>query len=396
MKNKVIFLGYLPLTKKTAEDFCLSILYNAGYEVEYWDVTKIFFKHVAGWEVYSPPFEVKAICRYRELDNLIKSNRDALFIPLMSFEGRLFRLIWMFNKYNCKSMAFNLCSIPFHNAIMNINKYQRLRRTTLSKVCNKIKGYLMQCLIRYGYMRYYNYVLASGKYGEKYTELQIRTKLSLLSTKLLSFNTTDYNIYLNTRQQKALMDVPYIVFIDEYYPFHSDAALFDMGNISPDIYYKELIYAFDVIEKKYSMPVVIAAHPKALKYREHDFFEGRKVFFAETLRLIKDCKFAITHDSTAIDFAVFCMKPVLLLTSEEIKKNLPQSHDTIDYLSSFLNFPLLNMSRLTVSDMPNTMELSSIQIDLYLKFVDEYHTADSGGKTNEKLIVEYVKDIFSK
>lgn len=395
MKNKVIFLRYLPLTKKIEEDFYLLTLYNSGYEVEYWDITKLFFKNVIDVEIYLPSFEVKVISIYKELERLIESNREALFILLMSFEGRLFKLIWLLNKYSCKTMSFSLCSIPFHNAITNKNAFQQLRKVTLGKVYNKIKGNLMQYLIRYGYMRYYDYVLISGKYGEKYIEQQLGSKLSLLNTKLLSFNTTDYNIFLNNQQQKALMDVPYIVFIDEYYPFHPDVALWNMVNISPDVYYKQLNHAFDIIEKKYLIPIVIAAHPKALKYKEHNYFEGRNVFFAETLRLIKDCRFAITHDSTAIDFAIFCMKPVLLLTSEEIKRTLPRSHDIIDYLSSFFKFPLLNMSGLTVSDVPK-MELSAIQIDLYSDFVNEYHIADSEEKTNEKLIVEYVKDIFSK
>ena len=41
--NKIIFVRYVPLTKKIVEDFYMRDLIGFGYKVEYWDITKLFW-----------------------------------------------------------------------------------------------------------------------------------------------------------------------------------------------------------------------------------------------------------------------------------------------------------------------------------------------------------------
>jgi hypothetical protein len=43
MINKVIYVGYTPLTEKIIDDFYIDNLSAKGIEVEYWDLSTIFF-----------------------------------------------------------------------------------------------------------------------------------------------------------------------------------------------------------------------------------------------------------------------------------------------------------------------------------------------------------------
>ena len=44
MIDKVIYIGYQPLTEKVVEDFYFNELIKNQIKVEYWDLTKIFFQ----------------------------------------------------------------------------------------------------------------------------------------------------------------------------------------------------------------------------------------------------------------------------------------------------------------------------------------------------------------
>jgi hypothetical protein len=46
MINKVVYIGYMPLTTKVKEDFYFQELIEKKIDVEYWDLTEIFFKDV--------------------------------------------------------------------------------------------------------------------------------------------------------------------------------------------------------------------------------------------------------------------------------------------------------------------------------------------------------------
>ena len=77
-----------------------------------------------------------------------------------------------------------------------------------------------------------------------------------------------------------------------------------------------------MVEKKFSHQVVIASHPKVNYGKIPDCFEGRKVVYKQTHRLVKDSKFVIAGCSTAINFAVIYKKPIILLTIKPSRQNV--------------------------------------------------------------------------
>lgn len=394
MKNSIIYLGYLPLTRKIVNDFCLSVLINHGFDVVYWDLSALFFKQNNLQDVNDVDnVKIVKIHTYSRLISLIKEYPNSLYIVLMSFNGMLLRLFFYLSKFNCMTMTFSLCSIPFHLLKKKKNIIHKLLRLKVKSIVNKLSFELMKFLINHRYVKYFDYVLTSGNINNTFPT----SKIYAHNTTILCFNTTDYNIFINNQHARLMLSYKYILFIDEYYPFHPDILLFNgESKLNPCEYYKQINSTFEIFEKKYSMPVVIAAHPKAVKYRENNFFNNRLVFFDKTSDLVRGCEFVISHDSTALNYAVFNMKPVFLLKSSIIKKALPDNYDTIDNLALFLKSYIYDMDKMDLWKLPNKVDLSDNQHILYSNLINKYHKAENSTQSNEELILKYVKEIFHK
>lgn len=399
MKNEIIYLGYLPLTQKIANDVCIFHLLKCGYNVVYWDLSYLFFKKMVAQDL-SPVSSVKIIevSTYSELAGLIKVHSNSLYIVLMSFNGMLLRLFMHLNKYGCKTMTFNICSIPFHLLSEKTSLLYKFHRIKVRNIINRLNYELMLFLIRHRYLRYFDYVLTSGTMGNTYVRGFVKGNLKCLyNTQVLYFNTMDYNIFMNHKDHSSVLNYPYILFIDEYYPFHPDTLLFEgKPKLDSDTYFKQLNAAFDVFEEKYSLPVIIAAHPKAIKYREKNFFNERIVFFGKTASLVENSEFVISHDSTALDYALFNMKPIVLLKSSAIQKAFPRNYNVINNLANMLDSYLYDMDNIVSDNLPNNIMLSDNQRYLYASLIKKYHKAKDVTQSNEKLMELYVNQIFNE
>ncbi|MCY6330063.1 hypothetical protein ACIXCI_15985 [Bacteroides fragilis] len=84
---------------------------------------------------------------------------------------------------------------------------------------------------------------------------------------------------------------------------------------------------FNRLEQRNGMKVVIAAHPKAIKYKTHDYFNHRTVYWGVTNELVRNAKLVIMHFSTSVSFSVLYNKPVVFVSMPEIKsKNWNYHH----------------------------------------------------------------------
>lgn len=136
-------------------------------------------------------------------------------------------------------------------------------------------------------------------------------------------NTIDYNECTRALAQiskNMITDLPekYIVFIDEYMPYHPDGLKMGM-HIDGAKYYQEVENFLQRVSNQMDMPVIIAAHPKA-DYKEHsECYQGMRVIQFRTNELIRGARFVVTHLSIAIGMILVCRKPYLLITTEDVK-----------------------------------------------------------------------------
>jgi hypothetical protein len=179
----------------------------------------------------------------------------------------------------------------------------------------------------------------------------------------------------------------YIVFIDQYEPFHPDIKLLGLIASTPDVYYSQMNVFFNAIEVKYKCKVVIAAHPKSEEYRRKDYFEGRKVYFGKTAELVKNAKGVIFHSSTAISYAIMFNKPLMPVYTRQMKEKRTWGYVQQSGFERFFNLKAIETSE--VADV----EFREVEPEIRGKYMFSYLTTpESKDRRNGETITKAIKN----
>lgn len=385
--NKIIYIRYIPLTTKIYKDFYMDEVVKAGIDIEYWDISALFFKQDFNQEDSSSLTNTRKFRTYNELENAIVESQplaNKLFISIMTFEGRVLKLYKMFTKYNCILAVFgrNMIPLPNQNSksisyILKNISFEKISRflNTRSLIKGKEKGSI-KC---------YDIMFLGGTEGWK--GIGIINKKDVSKAEIINVNSDDYDNYLKLKDKDPVLNYNYILFLDEYLPLHPDALLFKIKNVSEEQYYPELNKYFDRVEKEYGMPVVIAAHPKAARYKQEDFFNGRKVIFDQTAELTKYAYFVIAHDTTSINYAVSFNKKIHFISSKNIFNEINKVYKNSE---NFANFLGCNLQWFDKEGPINVIE--NFPEENYKKYRYEFQTSpETEGKFSKDIFIDFLK-----
>jgi hypothetical protein len=321
--NKVIFVRYFPLTEAVYRDLYFNELLQNNIEVEYLDVTNLFSPDRVSLKEKDFEGTIK-INTYKQLEDYLRlqNKETTLFMSLMGFEWLVFRLFRLFTKHNLTLGVFGRGAFPSFTSdkkneikrILNVFSFERVglfianRLTILSK--------------KRGYLKPYDYIFRAGEYGS--SGFGIGSEIDNQQAKIIEVNTVDYDQFLLHKQGFLETENEYIVFLDQYLPYHPDALFLKIKTVEPEKYFKELNSFFDRLEEKTGKKVIIAAHPKADNYREFNPFNNRDIYFNQSNDLVKDAFLVLTHASTAVCFPICYQKKIILLVSDYLNSILPQ------------------------------------------------------------------------
>lgn len=387
----VVFLKYSPLTAKVYEDCCFKALFDAGFTVEYWNITELFNIYLPDFESYKPTenIAVRNILSYDELDRLVKDNLSALFVSLMTCEFNQAKIFRVFTSNNVKTAFWGPDPVYVQKSSFN----RRFRRVTLKKILGVIENYLMHILLRINVFHYYDYYFSVGNFG--YRQIGIFDNKLLSKSTPLPINSFDYNRFHYKTENTIDDEKDCIVFIDQYLPMHPDNIITGRKSIPVNDYYDRINVFFDFIEKHTGKKVIIAAHPKAQRYHDTDFFRGRKVVFNQACSLIKNASLVLGHFSTAIDYAVMSYKPILLLNSRLFEDYCPSYSDYVSSIAERIGSHFIYIEECEcISNNEQLLNLSSKQRKLYCSFVNVYCSSPGLSKPNEVLILDYLRKYF--
>jgi hypothetical protein len=325
----------MPLTVKVYNDFYMKEAIGLGLNVEYWDITDVFFKNKYNMEDSSHLCPTKKISSYKEIGNEVKKIENltsTLFISIMTFEPRISKLYRILTKHNCTLSVFGKNIFPVPENIFQTNKLT----TTINfrNVISSIKSKWFERKINKGKIKKYDIIFQGGTLGWK--GIGRVSEKDFEATEIVKVNSDDYDSYLKIRKDPPFIKEDYIMFLDEYLPLHPDTKLFNIKNIKPEDYYPELCSFFDRVEQQFNMPIVIAAHPKALRYKTEDFFGDRKVVFDKTANLAGKAHFVIAHDSTSINYPVAFGKKIHFISSKNIRDGINIVHKRVICFSNYL------------------------------------------------------------
>jgi len=368
--NKVIYIRYNPLTQKVYNDFYFNEVESIGLKVEYWDVSSLFFKTIPGVEDSSFLTKTIKFNTYKEIEEQLKSERSldkCLFISIMSFDQLIIKLYKLLTKYNCNLGVFGRNVLPF-GANTNMSILDYLKKINIKRISNFIKFKLLLKYLKNGKIKKYDYVFLAGNYGWRGIGRINQTDIN--NSIKININSDDYDV-CTMLSNKIDSTNKYILFLDEYLPLHPDTILLGIKTIKPNDYYPELNKYFDFIEKKYGLPIIIAAHPKALEYHNKNYFNGRQVSFYQTAALTKNALFVIAHDSTSVNYPIYFNKKIHFITSDNIMNDIAEVHWNTLNFAKYLgcNYQYFD----NYNDMLNIVE--ELPIRNYEQFKLDFHTS---------------------
>lgn len=383
MNPKIIYLCYLPLMEKREKDFFIKEADDAGFSVEYWDLTKIYFPDIAFVGEVERTY-VRKIQNYAELGKLLSAQeiKRCYFVIIINLDGKVIKLHRLLTQYRCYLVFFARAGLPLDYANESLlkkffNNYRKYLNT--DKIKQIYLSQLPKFYQRTGLIKNYDLVFAAGA-----AEASQYNGRSLV----VALNHFDYDNYLDVKNKAdRIIKSEYCVFLDDNLVYDTDFKITNTKTIEPAAYFKSLCSFFDRLEKKHNLKVVITAHPKA-KYQGPEFGD-REIIKGKTNVLVKDCRFAIAHYSTSISYPVLFKKPLLFIYTNEMKEMY--YFKAIKHFAFVLDATILNIDTIHGND---ELQISSPNHLRYDDYKYKYLTSKStGDKLSAGVFIQHMTEL---
>lgn len=309
--KKIIFIDAENLTRRRKELFWLQEIQDAGFEIEFWDVSKMVVDQNICDQLDEP--YLRKITSITEFQEAIQSQDipNTIFIVEVWYKWITRKILRVIKKNNCLTVKIYLYSKIYKKQ----KKVPKMRFSLhLLKYLGKKAGSELSYLCFKGYQKYHGI-------NRKFDYLITSDSRSRSANALI--NHPDYQSAKKLDTMPRSEDIPtspYVVFIDQFYPLHPDFKCSYVGRLgSAEVYQRELNEFFAKVERDLGYKVVIAAHPKATY--DDKTFEGREIIKYKTSELVKYSEGVLMQTSLSISFAVIYDKPVMYITTREQMKS---------------------------------------------------------------------------
>lgn len=381
--SKFVILYTSNFCSRINDFYCVEEWVSHNYDVEYWDLSAFTcHEHLADYNVEG--LKNRVVSSLKEFKDLVSKNNNAttLYMTWVNYCWYSAGFYDALSEYNCNYAFFDNGLIPNFDLPSDASSVickmiKKMRRISYTKIKNLIMSKYRDRKINTNHLN-------PAKFYFKLSETYLGVDKMDGETIVGWCNSGDYE---RNKRLKEIKETNYIVFLDQYIPYHNDNVLMGLKQINSCEYYSSLNRCFSLLEEKYKMPIVVAAHPAALKYKENNPFDGRKIIFNKTAELVKQSEFVIAHYTTAISFVVLNNKRILFLSSDSIKKLRPNIDYYICRFSELLGAKLLNQDTATYSDL----EIEEVDIQKYNDYKYKYLTNRySESKSNFDNIIKVI------
>ena len=251
-----------------------------------------------------------------------------IFIFNLTFIDNIesFKVSFFIKKNNFKSVNFSLNNIPnMPSDYLNLRDYfySFLKFITSTKKISILFNYKF-----YSYLSYF--LKISPDYHLVFGDTSSKKALQRKGIKIIYGNSEDFNLHLNTINQKPQLEIKgnYAIYLESPTPFYEgDTPIMGISKSergTPESWFDSLDNYFSILEKKFNFKVYIAPHPKLRhKNKFPPQYKGREIISDPLSVVSRRAKVIINRDSTGISFAVINKIPILFIYTNELsqKKN---------------------------------------------------------------------------
>lgn len=344
--KKIIVICHEPLTVQIKSNFYLDDYVVAGFNVEYWDISQVVYPGI----ILVDQLKELYMRKIDSLDSLKKTldsedTKNIVFIVEVNYAWN--------NRYIFKLLSDKQCYIVridmYGNTVLKVPLRYKLAELSVFRLPAIIKRQIQQkrfdLFAKRNGMKGYNKIFSSS--------LQVINRVPI--------NHPDYESYKRTLTVES--ENKYIVFLDVFFPLHPDLIyMYGFKSISAFGYQRSLVSFFDKMEKRFNLPVVIAAHPKS-NYAGTEF-GNRKIVKGDTSLLVRKAAMVFLHSSNSVSSVILNNKPFELITNNEYNK-IRLLKNTLNKLAFVLGKHIYNIDEIDVNNM-EVKKIDSLKRDEYI------------------------------
>lgn len=365
-KKKVVYLISSPLSKRDYFRLGLNVWIKRGWNVKVLDFTKFLklevWKYLDG-ENLSYDFEgLKIIGDEKFAFEMINSlERGLVFIDILgnsSKENKIRHLAR--NKGVIVTLSVGLLpkidsfySILFEKVKMVINQPSYLLNALFLKI-NHLKSF-----------NYFDYIVTSGSLSNKNS--------SRGNTSVIKAHSLDYDRFLaNYTKIENINNT--LVFLDSDEAYHPDFIHLGIKPyVSAENYYPIMDKGLLMISKALNFDIKIAAHPRS-DYENRVIKYKHPIINDQTFDLISQANVVLSHGSTALHLAILMRKPIILITTNELKKS--RFNNITEGFSASLGIKIINLNSIPENyDWKSQLAINENRYEAFIeKFIKQSGT----------------------
>ena len=374
--NKIIYISMEPLTKYQNEAMYVSNMIDAGFNVSFWDLSWFWYADNKVQDNLSTDSHVVIFKSLEHFNRMLKtvSIEDTAFIVNCFKDWHSRKIFRLLSKYRCYTISFDY------------NANTRLQESISSKINRLFSNQFIG--IVYKKIQSVSFAIYRKIYSVKNFNDYISS--SAIAKCTIRINHQDFERF-KFNNQRPIISGPYIVFCDNYFPYHQDIVfLSGKTTINAEDYHRTMRRFFDYLEEHFNMPVVIAAHPKS-KYVGNEF-GNRKIIKYQTDNLVYNSNRVILHTSNTISYVVLSDKPISFVSTDGYEK-VDRLKTMIHLLANTFGKRVYNLDRIPFEMIDN----NKIDRKLREKYIYTYLTSEETENTkNIEIISNAIKALTYK
>jgi hypothetical protein len=351
--NRIIFIKDTLFTKRDYDRFGVSLLQKNGFTVDIWEITPVLHQEILDRLDISQRVTCENFTVFSDMNRLRDAidslDRSTIVHILIPFTYQTFPIFFALSKKGVYTSTTSLGAVPVPKVYETepwlsrlLFKGKSIFRYSVKRNFSTVVNQFLLKNYRFFGIKPLTICLSGGTKSTNPLLLQFPHDST---TKIVWGHSFDYDYYLTLRDELVDSKEDYGVFIDQNLPFHPEHLYCDIIRVtSPEDYYPVLHSFFTRLEKEYKCPIIVAAHPTTDPNSADLYFNGRKIVYGNTARLIRNARFVLTHDSTALNFALLFKKPLIFFTTNALEQSIIQQD--IDMIAGLLKKEPVNANTL--------------------------------------------------
>jgi hypothetical protein len=369
VKKTIIYLISQPLDKRNYERFGMVVFQNRGWDVKVWDLTPYIFPDIWKSEqlksdsvIKSPAYQI--VFSLSEFNKLVADTDANIYIDIIdNLESTYAKLLVPIHKKGAYRLLLHLGNIPLREESILSRRRIKVLLKQPRKILNFARIYLTGRKINRINNKYRSKLLIAVGGKDSYDKAYRQT---LDVSQIIKAHNFDYDRFRSIKNISLKVDHSFFVFIDQDLIFHIDFLLHaETPSVTTEKYYPAIYKVLSTISTALNVSAKIAAHPRSgNRLLEEKYYGNISVVTGATAELIKESKFVVCHTSTASQLAILFKKPIVFLTTNEMKQRAIGLE--IEHLAGLLGTKEVNVdSDLASIDWSRLVEINNERYDQY-------------------------------